>query len=116
MIILPCKVKSFNVKEKEIAVSITISDSVLQKNPEAVSELLSLKNANLNLALAPEKKEETFEKELRQLDFEIRCPDCQSYDVRVGEKIGFCVDCKKEFYKFRPDAYFKIEKVEKLRP
>jgi len=97
MIILPCKVKSFNVKEKEIAVSITISDSVLQKNPEAVSELLSLKNANLNLALAPEKKEETFEKELRQLDFEIKCPIASLTMLELEKRLVSALTARKSF-------------------
>src|SRR5574343_626014 len=122
MIILSgAKMKSFNVKEKEICINFTISDGNIKKSPDAIQELLNLKNENLNLALAPEVKEETFREDLDQLNFTIKCPDCQSYDVRVGEKIGLCVTCDKEFSIYRDDAREEklgkkeLEKLEEIK-
>ncbi len=109
MLILPVNIKDVKIKNEETIVTLTMSNFCFEKEPERLNKLFSMRDSSLNLALAPQIKEEAFRENLNQLDFTIKCPDCQGYDVRVGEKIAFCENCGKEFYKFREDA--KEEKL-----
>ena len=104
MIILPCGIKNFNVKDSEIIVSIVISSSHIEEDPDKIKKLFTLKNSKLSIALAPEAKKDTLKSKLNQLDFILKCPDCGGYDCVAGEAIAVCNACKKEFYKYREDA------------
>ena len=102
MLIAPCTIKNFNVKDGDTILNVVVSNAFLETND--IAKLFELKQCKLNLALAYKYEKEEFQKDLDQLDFTVICPDCRSYDCVAGEKIGLCKTCGKEFSLNRPDA------------
>ncbi len=107
ILILPCTIKNFNTKDDDIVLNVIVPNATVAE--EEIGKLLTLKRdqVKLNLALAPQYEKESFDRNLEQLDFTVQCPDCNSYDCMVGQKIGFCKTCEKEFSLMRPDIMRK---------
>ena len=107
LLILPCTVKNFNSKDNDTVLNVIVPNTAIEE--EEIGKLFTLKRdqVKLNLALAPQYEKENFNRNLEQLDFTVQCPDCHSYDCAVGQKIGFCKTCEKEFSLMRPDVMKK---------